>query len=65
MNYEIQWEDPAGKIIHYFRNSGTKFINQNKLLGLSFLRFIQITWALFNWNYFVYLSKRDHPLDRL
>ena len=65
MNYEIQWEDPAGKIIYYFRNSGTKFINQNKLLGLSFLRFIQIRWALFNWNYFAYLSKRHHPLDRL
>lgn len=58
--YEIIWEDPAGHLIYKFRKieNDIKWI-PNYVRKIN-LRLLQFVYGIFHWNYFNYLSKRNH-----
>ena len=63
-NIHILWEDPAGNLIYnlYKLELNFKFLNSSfrKLIR----RAIQIIYAFFHWNYFIYLWQNNSITNR-
>ena len=54
-NYKIEWQDPAGNVLHLLRNFENKFKKLPKSLKKINLRLVQLFYGILHWNYFVYL----------
>ena len=57
-NWEIRWEDPAGKFIYELRKIQNRYKWIPNYLKNTNLRIVQILYGIFNPSYFHYLSYR-------
>lgn len=55
---EVVWEDPAGKLLYRLSNFENRFTRLPNCIKKINLRFTQILYLFFHWNYFNYLYDR-------
>lgn len=56
--HEIRWEDPAGSLLYKLRSFENKYNWLPNYVKKINTRILQLSYGLFNWNYFKYLSYR-------
>ncbi len=63
-NLKIIWEDPAGKLIYKLRRIENKINWLPNICKRINLRFTQILFGIFKWDYFIYLkNQKNHSIE--